>query len=123
MDVLIIDDDEQVRRLLRYVLEQQAHTVAEAPDGLRALDLIGANRSDVAFVDLFMPGMDGLELIPKLHIQSPLTKIVAMSGGIEGRALDLLRVAQRLGATKALAKPFTAAEVRQVMLELGAEAQ
>lgn len=105
--VLVVDDDDDLRSTITKVLTRAGHDVTEATDGLEALSLVGTHPFALAFVDLFMPRMDGLELIPKLQVQSPATRIVAMSGGVfGGKAVDLLRSAERLGAVRTLVKPF-----------------
>ncbi len=105
--VLVVDDDKDVRGVIRSVLEQAGHEVTPARDGLEALNLIGTRDFAVALVDLYMEKIDGLELIPKLRLQSPETRIIAMSGGFrDGKGLSLLSVAERLGAVRTLTKPF-----------------
>lgn len=110
-EFLVIDDDAQLRAALRRMLEEAGHGVVEAEDGLSGLSLIGTRPFAAALVDLFMPGIDGLELVPKLKVQAPGTRVVVMSGGIGGRALDLLRAAERAGADARLVKPFTREEL------------
>ncbi len=117
--ILVVDDDPQLRTMLERVLVQLGHDVTQAEDGLAALNTVGTRPFAIAFVDLFMPVIDGLEVIPKLLFQSPKTKIVAMSGGVYGgKAVSLLSVAERLGAARTLAKPFGIDDVEQVLGEL-----
>lgn len=113
MHVLLVDDDAHVRSALGALLAQLGYEVTAAANGLEALSRVGTREFRVALVDLFMPTMDGLELIPKLRFQSPHTHVIAMSGGyMGGRALDLLRAAERAGAERTLAKPFTVEELQ-----------
>ncbi len=117
--VLLVDDDAQVRAPLQAILEREGHSVTVAGDGLEALRLVGTHPFAVALVDLYMPNMDGLELIPKLKIQVPNMRVVATSGGYQaGRGIDLLRVAERAGADRILAKPFTIDELRATLESL-----
>jgi CheY-like chemotaxis protein len=105
--------------VLRRLLENRGHQVEVAADGLEALNLVGATPFDVAIVDMYMPRMDGLQLIPKLRVQSPHTKVVAMSGGIlGGKGKDLLSEATRLGAERALEKPFGVDALTKTLDEL-----
>ena len=111
--VLLVDDDDDVRALTQTILEREGHSVTVASDGLEALRKVGTQPFAVALVDLYMPNMDGLELIPKLKLQVPDIRVVATSGGYqEGRGIDLLRAAMRAGADGILAKPFTIDELR-----------
>jgi CheY-like chemotaxis protein len=100
-------------------LARAGHEGTEARNGLEALNVVGTRPFALAFVDLFMPEMDGLELIPKLRLQSPNTRIVAMSGGVYGgKAVDLLRSAERLGAVRTLVKPFEMEALLELLGEL-----
>ncbi len=117
--ILVVDDDRSQRDVLRRLLENRGHQVEVAADGLEALNLVGATPFDVAIVDMYMPRMDGLQLIPKLRVQSPHTKVVAMSGGIlGGKGKDLLSEATRLGAERALEKPFGVDALTKTLDEL-----
>jgi CheY-like chemotaxis protein len=117
--ILVVDDDPRQRATLSKILGRMGHDVAVAKDGVDALNTVTTQPFALAFVDLFMPRMDGLELIPKLMLQTPDTKIVAMSGGaFGGKALDLLRAAENLGAVRRLEKPYGVDEVQQLVEEL-----
>ena len=117
--VLVVDDDASVRAAIARSLSAAGHEVTQAETGLEALNLVATKPFAVALVDLYMPQMDGLELIPKLLIQVPGLKIVAISGGLYGgKGIDLLRAAERVGAVKSLTKPFDLDELRDVVAEL-----
>ena len=105
--ILIVDDERELRSVLHEFLEEDGFDVFEAGNGRDALDLLRATTIDLAIVDLFMPGMDGLELLSELRKQDAAPKIVAISGGSETQSGDIpLEVACRLGASVGLAKPF-----------------
>ena len=117
--ILVVDDDQSQREVMRRILELEGHVVTVAADGLEGLNLVGSQPFALAFVDLYMPRMDGLEAIPKLILQVPGLKVVAMSGGLyDGKGIDLLRVAEDLGAVRALPKPFGAEELTSLVEEL-----
>jgi len=80
--VLICDDDPSLRTLLRiaFALEPDLEIVADASDGLEAIDLAGRHRPDVILLDLGMPRMDGLQALPKLRETVPDASIVVFSG-------------------------------------------
>jgi len=117
--ILVVDDEASQRDVMRRLLEHDGHDVTLAADGLEGLNLVGAHPFELAFVDLYMPRMDGLETIPKLIRQVPGLKVVAMSGGVfGGKGVDLLRVAEEAGAVRALEKPFGAKELTDLVNEL-----
>ena len=110
--VLIIDDEEQVRKLIREVLEEAGHEVAEARNGREGMKLYEANPTDVVITDLVMPEQEGLETITALRRRFPSVKIIAISGAQQKLDLDLLYVAEKLGAIRTMEKPF---EVRKLL--------
>ena len=79
--ILCIDDEESVRRLFQVALEGAGYRVLTAENGKQGLRLLGHQEVDLIFVDIFMPEMDGLELIPLLRKMRPANKIIAISGG------------------------------------------
>lgn len=107
--LLVIDDEAQIRMLFRTALESAGYRVLTAENGQHGLNLLTHYDVDLILVDIFMPGMDGLELIRRLRASQPASKIIAMSGGTEERgALDL---AKPLGANDTLKKPCTLQEL------------
>lgn len=109
--ILIIDDDPDILKLLRRVLESRGHTVLEASDGSTALRHFAGDPADLVLTDIFMPQMDGIELIMRVKEAFPEARVVAMSGGGRLPMSNVLGAASMLGAEDVLAKPFTAAEV------------
>ena len=78
--------------------------------------------ADLVLVDIFMPEMDGFEVIRALRTQVPLPPIVAMSGGGPTRLGDVLAIAATLGATRTLRKPFTSRELVDALRDVLGEA-
>lgn len=111
--ILIIDDDEQTRLLLRRVLEEAGHLVSEAPNGQEGLRLFRQTPIALVITDLFMPDMDGLEVTRVLHRESPTVKIIAITGGSGKR--DFLDIAKRLGAHRTMNKPISIADLLQAV--------
>lgn len=111
--ILLIDDDEPVRRTLTAMLEHAGHTVIVAGEGRAGLATFGASRFDLVITDILMPEKEGIETISAIARADPATPIIAITGGapIEAvpgaRALDYLLIAQELGARATLRKPFT----------------
>jgi DNA-binding NtrC family response regulator len=104
--ILIVDDEESIRRLLQGVLTRAGHEVDSAADGNQALAAVRASPYDLVVTDLIMPGKEGIETIMELRTSQPTVKIIAMSGGSRVCALDYLTIASQLGAAATLEKPF-----------------
>jgi CheY-like chemotaxis protein len=108
--ILIVDDDIAVQTTIRLLLERAGHSVFVANDGRKGLAIIESGKFDMLFLDIFMPGMDGLEAMRLIHQQQPLMPIVVISGRpIEpdpAAGPDFLTMATKLGAVSSLQKPF-----------------
>ena len=107
--ILLIDDEEPVRMLFQMALAQAGYHVLTAESGSHGLRLLQHQEVDLALVDIFMPEMDGLELIQRLRATRPSSKIIAMSGG--SWEWDYLDTAKQLGADDTLKKPFSLQEL------------
>ena len=100
--------------MLRESLEDADYQVQEAANGAEALKLCRLAPVDLVITDIFMPEKDGLEFIIELRRRNRLLPIIAISGG-ERLAKGGLHVAQTLGATAILPKPFTRDEILGVV--------
>ena len=81
--VILLDDEEEIRLLLRYLLEKSAHSLqilAEAGDGEEGLALCRKHRPHMVFADIRMPGLDGLALLAALKEELPNTQVILVSG-------------------------------------------
>jgi DNA-binding response OmpR family regulator len=105
--ILVIDDDDALRRMLRLTLEHFGHTVVEARDGKEGMCLILAANVALVITDIVMPEKEGFEVLMELRGKFPSMKVLAISGGGRNRTTDYLQMAEFLGATKVLAKPFS----------------
>jgi CheY-like chemotaxis protein len=112
-NILVIDDDQAVRMTIRLVLEREGHTVKLATDGLAGMKAIKAGGIDLLIVDIFMPGMDGIETIREVRQHQPDLPAIVISGTSIGGAQapglgapDFLAMAVKLGAVRSLQKPF-----------------
>ena len=103
--ILLMDDDEQVRMLLHVALVGEGYRVLTAENGKEGLRLLQHQKVDLILVDIFMPSMDGLEVIQLLHKTRPACKIIAMSES--SWEWDYLDTAKHLGANDTLQKPFS----------------
>ena len=108
--ILIVDDDSAVQATIRLILERAGHSVVVAGDGRKGLALFEAEEFDLLFLDIFMPGMDGLETMRLVHQQQPLIPIIVISGNPvtwdSASGPDFLTMAIKLGAVASLQKPF-----------------
>ena len=116
--VLVADDEEAVRSVFAKILRMAGHEVVEAIDGAEALRVCSEEHPDLVITDLLMPEVSGFEVIEKLRVGCPDTRIIAVAG----TGSELLDRAQSLGADRVLSKPFHVQEVLDVVKELLAEA-
>ena len=105
--ILIIDDDPWILRSVTEILEQEGHEVRSAENGKSALEQVVDGLPDLIVSDMYMPEMDGIELLIQLQTEHPATPLVAMSGGGDMAKEELLKNASMLGAVAVLEKPFT----------------
>jgi CheY-like chemotaxis protein len=107
--LLIVEDDDEIRRVMRGMLHGLGLTIAEAASGTEALNVIVTNRPDVMIVDLMMPGMNGLVLLDELRGAGLMDglSVIAMTGSITPSS-----VVRGKGALGVLRKPFSRAELR-----------
>ncbi|GAB4239776.1 MAG: response regulator [Deltaproteobacteria bacterium] len=103
--ILVVDDEEFLRAIVRERLEIAGYSVDEAPDGVAALKKCdnGDGKYDVLLTDIKMPGMDGITLLGEWGRKSPRTAGIVMSGNAE---LDTAVSALKMGACDYITKPF-----------------
>ena len=110
--VLVIDDDEEIRTLVRRMLVGVGHQVEEALDGTEGLRLFGNSPPDLVLTDIDMPGLDGHDVIAAIRVLHAEIPIIAISGGGTIAKDELLLKASALGAVEIIMKPF---EFRQLV--------
>jgi two-component system nitrogen regulation response regulator NtrX len=101
--LLVVDDEKGIRDALVQLFEYEGHEVSAAEDGHRAIDLAQRLRPDVTFLDVKMPGLDGLDVLAKLREQDPHAVVVMISGH---GTIDTAVEATRKGAYDFLEKPL-----------------
>jgi len=106
-EILVVEDDDELRRLVCRRLTLAGHQVAEAQNGLAALRQIQGHVPELIISDIVMPDMDGLELIRNLQKEHPRLRILAVTGGGATDPALRLALAKRLGAADTLYKPFS----------------
>ena len=108
--ILVVDDEEPIRKTLRMALEYEGYDVSESSSGQEALVLIEREPPDLVFLDIKMPGMDGLEVLEKLTEKSPSPPVIMVSG--HGTIQTAVQ-ATKLGAFDFIEKPL---ETERVLL-------
>lgn len=101
--VLIVDDSAMARRTMRHILESAGYDVAEASDGLNALERYFLEKPDIVMLDLVMKGMYGLDVLTKLRELDPQVKVIVVTADIQTSSQDLVRDA---GGAAFVNKPF-----------------
>ena len=109
--VLVVDDEEAIRRIARLILERAGYCVLEAPDGIRALELLDTYDGpiDLVVCDIVMPHLTGTELVERLQKEQPNLKVLLISGKVGDspvQGVELLR------------KPFTAQALQSAVKAL-----
>jgi DNA-binding response OmpR family regulator len=105
--VLIADDEEALRRLLRLYLKKEGFSIAEAANGAEALSLVRRGGIDLVLVDVMLPELDGFELVRRIRIESTIPIILVTARGEETSRVAGLE----LGADDYVVKPFSVPEV------------
>jgi CheY-like chemotaxis protein len=116
--ILIVDDNQDMREMLRAMVELRGHEVDEADSGHAGLERFHTSVYDIVMTDIIMPDMDGNQVITALRAADPKVRIIAVSGGGRVRNLGVLQVATRFGADRVLSKPFRKEDVLRTVDEL-----
>ena len=101
--LLIVDDEDEIRDMLKRHFTLADYTVLTASNGLEAVEIIEKNRIDIVITDLMMPVMDGIALLEHVREQSPTTHAIAVTGHV---TLDNALSCMRLGADTVVFKPL-----------------
>jgi type II secretory ATPase GspE/PulE/Tfp pilus assembly ATPase PilB-like protein/CheY-like chemotaxis protein len=107
ISVLLVDDEEQLRRVMRDLLEREGYTVYEAADGVQALDETDRRAPDIIVLDLNLPGLDGYDVLTRLRSRPATRHIPVVVLTAKGDEESEVRVFEA-GADDFLAKPFRA---------------
>lgn|SRR5262245_20170423 len=117
--VLVIDDDEIVAETTKTILEAERYEVVVAEHGKAGIETMRSERFDLAIVDLFMPGIDGLATTKALRLINPAMPVIAISGfmfpGECPQMPQFSSMAKEAGALATLYKPFRRHELRAVI--------
>lgn len=116
--ILIMDDDPDIRALLRDFLEEEGYEVDEAPDGREGVRRFREHPADLLIVDIFMPEVEGIETILELRRHDPSLRCIAMTGGGMTNDFACLQHAQQFGAARTFTKPFELDQLLEAVQEL-----
>ena len=117
--ILLIDDDPQVRAVLKGFLQIGGHTVMEAENGVQARKLLLNAAVDLVITDIVMPESDGFEVIMSCHRKDQPLKIIAVTGGSPNLAQQtLLTIARKMPVNKVLSKPVSCEELISAVQEV-----
>lgn len=108
MDILVVDDEISICRMLASMLTDQTHTVRTASNGQEALESMQNHPPDLVLTDIHMPHMDGLAFLRSVHTRYPDLPVIAMTGD---HNLDIAVKAFRNGASDYLKKPIQRREL------------
>lgn len=102
--ILVVDDDPDIRLLLRVELGAEGHRILEAGDGREALELLRAEAVDLVLLDMMMPVLDGWELLRAIDVTTapPIVVITALASDQDRHVAELME----MGALDVIAKPF-----------------
>ena len=116
--VLLVDDDDSIRKTLRKALEFGGYDVVTAENGIDAIEVLEGDPVDLIITDIFMPDMDGIQFALKLRKLSAGIPFIAMSGGGVYENMSMLEIAGNLGAAATLEKPFDLREFLDLVKEV-----
>lgn len=116
--ILLVEDDEGTRSMLRRALQQAGYNILEAEDGRVAFKLLADQSVDLVITDIIMPEVEGIELMRMLRTSKPRLPVIAISGGGRMGPEGYLHLAKTIGAAKILAKPFEVEELLAAIKEL-----
>jgi CheY-like chemotaxis protein len=113
--ILLIEDDKELREMLKTSLLRKDHVVIEAENGKEALIHFKPGVTDLVITDLIMPDEDGLKVIMKIRELKKGIKVIAISGGGKAGPGSYLNLAKALGANAVYSKPFS---INDMMLKI-----
>ena len=116
--VLAIDDDALARDIYRAILEPEGFEVVVAGDGKTGLELFRQQHFDCVILDIYMPGLTGLDVIDHLDPGNTKVPIIAISGGGGKTGAQPLRLAATLGAARSFSKDFEYEALKTAVREL-----
>lgn len=105
--IIVADDEPTHLELVSTMLERAGHDVVAVSDGNACLDRLADGDIDLVVTDVFMPNLDGFQLVSALRNQGARIPVIGMTGGMKGRITPFTDIMARLGACSVLTKPFS----------------
>ena len=105
--ILLVEDDKDLREVLKISLSRRGFKVFEAENGKEAIIRFKPSITELVVTDLIMPEEDGLKVIMQCREKKPALKIIAISGGGKAGPASYLNLAKALGADAIFSKPFS----------------
>jgi len=116
--ILVVDDEDQIRTLIREALEKKGHAVEEASSGAAAVTMLRKAPVDLMIVDVIMPDKGGIETLIEAHKEFAALKTIVMSGRVDTESETFRRMAIQFGASRILSKPFELEELFRLVESL-----
>ena len=126
--IVVIDDEEDIRSVLKIILERAGFEVEIAANADDGLNLLRDKKTDIVITDIIMPGQDGVDTVYDIRMEFPNTKIIVMSGGGNAGPIDYepsaisttsyLASAEAVGADMTMTKPFDREELVKAAKDL-----
>ena len=103
LKILVVDDEDALRTIVHHELQSHGYEVHEAEDGEVALQKLDSTRFDLVILDIYMPNIDGMEVLRKIREKKIMTKVIMLTGVNE---LKIARESVALGANDFITKPY-----------------
>lgn len=124
MNILVVDDAENVRYSVRLSLEDNGFSVDEAVDGEDALNQLATKQYDYLIIDIWMPRLNGIQLLQQLRKIAPSVPVIVITGGAARISIESTEaMARTWGAERVFYKPFNNQDLTDVLLAHGANAR
>lgn len=115
LKILIVDDEDGLRLSMAGIIEMEGHEVFDADSGLNAIELAKQHRFDVAFLDIKMPGINGVETFKQIKKINPATTVVMMTAYA---VQHLIKEALDEGAYACISKPFDMEKIMETIKDI-----
>jgi CheY-like chemotaxis protein len=116
--VLVVDDDDMIRDVIRSALERSGHEVLEAAEGSEALRKLKEGGVEVMIVDIMMPKKGGIETLMELRRSAPKVKSIVISGKVDTDSASFKNLIRAFGVGRVFPKPFDLGELTSTVDKL-----
>jgi CheY-like chemotaxis protein len=116
--VLVVDDDEMIREVIRRALERGGHEVVEAAEGSEGLRKLKERTVDLMIVDVMMPKKGGIETLMELRRNQPAMKTIVITGKVDTDSASFKNLIHAFGVSRVFSKPFDLNELSSTVEQL-----